>query len=388
PRRAQILDSTSDSGAALRREWLAWLVLPFYMIAFFLWTWRLGRASDIILSHWLMPAGVVGACASWMLGKPHVVVEHSGALRWLARLPGGRHVVRFIVRRSAKVVTVSHELCQQLRQLVPEAEGKVVVISMGVNIAPQPLLGNACSIEEIAPEAIQSTFGREGEREPTDDDALAQTLSALHGERRIVLYLGRLVEVKGVRVLIEAMEGVKNAFLVVAGDGPLRGELESLAARRRVPALFLGQIGEREKRLWLARCRVVAIPSVILENGQTEGLPVVCLEALAAGRPVVASRVGGLPEVIRDGENGLLVEPGDVRQWRAALTRALNDPNFARAAQREAQRTAARYDWRIIGARFARLIDEAITGAGSISVDRVEGHGRDATSPHRLGATW
>ncbi|RMG45668.1 MAG: hypothetical protein D6723_18070, partial [Acidobacteria bacterium] len=89
PRRAQILDSTSDSGAALRREWLAWLVLPFYMIAFFLWTWRLGRASDIILSHWLIPAGVVGACASWMLGKPHVVVEHSGALRWLARLPGG-----------------------------------------------------------------------------------------------------------------------------------------------------------------------------------------------------------------------------------------------------------------------------------------------------------
>ncbi len=382
PRCAQILDSASDSGTRLEREPLAWLVLPFYAIAFFLWAWRLGRSSEVILSHWLVPAGLVGACASWMLGKPHVVVEHSGALRLLKRAPGGRPVVRFIVRRSARVVTVSHELRQQLVQLVPEAESKVVVIPMGVNIAPHRAPGDPGQNDQVP----GSRLAREGERHVPDDDATQRSSSISRGGERIVLYLGRLVEVKGVRVLIEAMEGVENAVLVVAGDGVLRSELESLAARRRVPAVFLGSIGERDKRRWLARCRAVAIPSLILENGQTEGLPVACLEALAAGKPVIASRVGGLPEVIRDGENGLLVEPGDVPRWRAALTRVLDDPDFARAAARAARQTAIRYDWQIIGEKFARLIDESMAGARSLSVDRSQVREGDVASPHRVRA--
>ena len=114
-----------------------------------------------------------------------------------------------------------------------------------------------------------------------------------------ILYAGRLSPEKGVRELMAATQGLP---LVVAGDGPLRAEVPG--ALGMVPHDALLRLYER--------AAVVACPS------HREGFGIVCLEAMAAGRPVVASAVGGLRDLVVDGETGLLVPPGDVTALRAA----------------------------------------------------------------------
>jgi glycosyltransferase involved in cell wall biosynthesis len=142
-----------------------------------------------------------------------------------------------------------------------------------------------------------------------------------------VLYAGRLSAEKGVFELVEAAEGLE---LVVAGDGPLR---------TRVPGA-LGFVPHDELQRLYARAAVVACPS------RREGFGVACLEAMAHGRPVVATDVGGLRDLVTDGETGLVVPPRDPAALRGALERLLGDPGLRRqlgAAGRE--RARERFSW-------------------------------------------
>ena len=142
-----------------------------------------------------------------------------------------------------------------------------------------------------------------------------------------VLYAGRLSPEKGVLELVEAAEGMN---LVVAGDGPLRD---------RVPQA-LGFVPPAELDRLYARAAVVACPS------HREGFGVACLEAMAHGRPVVASGVGGLLDLVVNGETGILVEPGNVQALRAALERLLSDPRLRRRmGDAGRQRAAEHFSW-------------------------------------------
>jgi glycosyltransferase involved in cell wall biosynthesis len=143
-----------------------------------------------------------------------------------------------------------------------------------------------------------------------------------------VLFAGRLSPEKGIRELVEA---AKDMRLVVAGDGPLRPlvpQALGFVPRDRLLALY-------------ERAAVVACPS------RREGFGVVCAEAMAHGRPVVASAVGGLRDLVIEGETGLLVPPGDVSALRAALKRLLGDPELRRrlgAAARERAKRELSWD--------------------------------------------
>jgi glycosyltransferase involved in cell wall biosynthesis len=125
-----------------------------------------------------------------------------------------------------------------------------------------------------------------------------------------VLFVGRLSAEKGIRTLVDATRGLN---LVVAGDGPLRS---------LVPAI--GFVPHKEVQRLLARAAVVVLPS------HREGLPMVLLEAMAHGRAVVATPVGGIPSLVEDGVTGLLVPPGDAKALREAIERLLVDPEFRR----------------------------------------------------------
>ena len=142
-----------------------------------------------------------------------------------------------------------------------------------------------------------------------------------------VLFAGRLSREKGILDLVEAAEGIP---LVVAGDGPLRG---------RVPGA-LGMLPHEELLPQYGRAAVVACPS------RREGFGVVCAEAMAHGRPVVAGAVGGLLDLVVDGETGLLVEPGDVAGLRAALERLLGDSELrARLGAAARRRAREQFSW-------------------------------------------
>jgi glycosyltransferase involved in cell wall biosynthesis len=184
-----------------------------------------------------------------------------------------------------------------------------------------------------------------------------------------ILFIGRLTEIKGVDVLLKAMSKIYGAPLLIAGDGEQRGMLETLAQSLSVNAKFLGQIEATGRDRLLSSCAAIVIPSRVLADGRTEGTPVVCLEAMAAGLPVVASRVGGLAEIITDGHNGLLFEPGNHAMLAEKLSFVFSDAALRRKLSENARLTARDYSWPLIGARFSRII-KATLESDSINYDQ------------------
>lgn len=139
------------------------------------------------------------------------------------------------------------------------------------------------------------------------------------------LYAGRLAPEKGLETLIEAAIQVPEAPLTVCGGGPLEARL--VAASRRHPQIrLLGQVPRPQLAALIAAARVVVVPSRWPEN-----YPYAVLEAQAAGRAVVASEIGGIPEQITSGEDGLLVPPGDAARLAEAVSALLADPGRATA---------------------------------------------------------
>jgi glycosyltransferase involved in cell wall biosynthesis len=162
-------------------------------------------------------------------------------------------------------------------------------------------------------------------------------------EPPFVLYAGRLSPEKGILELVEASDGIP---LVVVGDGPLRD---------RVPGAQ-GFVTHDELLRLYGRAAVVAVPS------HREGFGVVCAEAMAHARPVVAGAVGGLLDLVVDGETGVHVPPGDVGALRAALQRLLRDPELRRrlgAAGRD--RVRERFSWEAVTASTIGAYEE-VTG--------------------------
>jgi len=138
-----------------------------------------------------------------------------------------------------------------------------------------------------------------------------------------ILYAGRLSPEKGIETLVQAAAGLSRGRLVVCGDGPLRGRLEDAAAAAPPGRIELrGHLDRAALAAELARAAFTAVPSEWFENA-----PFAVLESMAAGRAVIASRLGGLPELVRDGETGRLLPAGDVGAWQAALAAAFAAPD-------------------------------------------------------------
>jgi glycosyltransferase involved in cell wall biosynthesis len=215
-------------------------------------------------------------------GKPFVVQLWGSDVELARRAP---RVARWILRRAQAVVCPSTALAADARRL---GAGEAAVIPSGVDLPA-----------EVGEEA-----------NPPE-----------------VLYAGRLSAEKGVLELVEAAQGMN---LVVAGDGPLRDRVPQ--ARGFVPPEELGRL--------YARAAVVVCPS------HREGFGVACLEAMAHGRPVVASAVGGFLDLVVDGETGIHVPPGDVAALRGALERLLGDGELRRRmGEAGRQRAAERFSW-------------------------------------------
>jgi colanic acid/amylovoran biosynthesis glycosyltransferase len=148
-------------------------------------------------------------------------------------------------------------------------------------------------------------------------------------DRKLVLFVGRLDEKKGCRYLVAAMAEVERvhpgAKLLVIGDGSERASLEVQARTLGINCVFAGTLPPAEVSEWLKRAWVFCGPSVRAKNGNSEGLGMVFAEAQASGLPVVSFAHGGIPEVVRHGETGLLAAEGNVPGLAAYLGEALSD---------------------------------------------------------------
>jgi glycosyltransferase involved in cell wall biosynthesis len=185
---------------------------------------------------------------------------------------------------------------------------------------------------------------------------------------RIVLHIGRLVEKKGTALLIDAFAQVAEQFpdatLVIAGDGPLRGDLERQAAPLGQSVRFLGHLAPDRMAELMRRAWLLAAPSLTARDGDAEGLPNVVVEAAASGVPVVASAHAGIPEAVEHEVSGLIVPEGEVGPLAEALQILLASAERQRAYALGGRKLAeSRFDARRQAERLEQLYDCVVAAA-------------------------
>lgn len=204
-------------------------------------------------------------------------------------------------------------------------------------------------------------------------DEFADATPYEHG-RPYIFAIGRVVPQKGFDVLLRAYAAaeVTDHDLLIAGDGPELPALRVLAAELGIAerVTWLGKMGRERVPGLFAGCSFFVLPSTA-----DEGLPVVCAEALAAGKAVVATRSGGAPEVVLDGENGIVVEKGDVGGLAGAIKAVADDGTVRRRFGEAGRSRADAFSWTTVTSGYARAY--AAASAGRPQHDGVEAQGAE-----------
>jgi glycosyltransferase involved in cell wall biosynthesis len=239
---------------------------------------RAVRRADLVHTH-LVHADVYGAFGARRL----VATKHNDDP---FRAGAFRFVERALARRAARIVAITESLARFQVERVGLPASKVEVIHYGLDEAPQAWGTNPA--------------------DPVPADA------------RVLLAVCRLEPQKGVDVAIRALREIPGVHLVVLGEGPQRAELELLASELEVPVYLPGRVPD--VAAWLRRADVLVHPA------RWEGFGLALLEAMLASLPIVATRVSSIPEIVADGETGLLVPPDAPSALAAAVERILDDP--------------------------------------------------------------
>jgi glycosyltransferase involved in cell wall biosynthesis len=285
---------------------------------------------DVMIGHHAFPPGYACVKHSRRSGRPAIIYPRGGDIYEVSRFrkkAGAWRKLSWALANASAVVCASEAMEHLVRQIVglSSAEGRTARIPNGVNVED---LRSDCSTSRFASEPrLACPF---------------------------VLGLGRTIRRKGFHLLIDAFGRVKDEHpewkLVIAGEGrdlePLRAQAGSLGDR----VIFTGLVQDADKRYLLQHCRFMAAPSLEESFGN------VALEAMACGKPVVASRASGFAEIVRHGENGKLVEVGNA----PALAHALGD--YMRKDLRQegeaAAKTASEHSWKTIARRYIELIEQ------------------------------
>jgi glycosyltransferase involved in cell wall biosynthesis len=194
---------------------------------------------------------------------------------------------------------------------------------------------------------------------PIDRAAVRKKLGA-PDDAFLIVAVGRLIEVKGFEYLIEAARLTPGVHVAIAGDGDLRDQLEERIRSTAAPVRLVGPLDRDAVATVFVAADAIAVPSIVDSHGNVDGLPNTLLEALASGRPVVATRVGGIPEVINDGTNGVLVPEKDAGALAAALRRFAEDSSPRAQLGLAGRATVAeRFSWQETARAFEEAYDLA-----------------------------
>jgi glycosyltransferase involved in cell wall biosynthesis len=279
---------------------------------------------DVLLGSWAYPDGVAAVALGALLGVPTVVKLHGSDVNVIGREPGPRWMLAQALPRAARVVAVSRALADAVTEL-------------GVDPARIALVYNGVDSELFRPR----------------DRGAARAALGLPAAGKLLLYVGNLKESKGVLDLAAAFERVAaevpDVTLAIVGGGEAAARLEETAARLGGRLRVIGPRPLAEVPTWMAACDLLALAS------WNEGTPNAVLEALACGRRVVATAVGGIPDLIRTPLLGSLVPARDVPALADALTAALRtsyDPEAVAAA-------GARGGWAASAAALRDVLAEA-----------------------------
>lgn len=300
---------------------------------------RAGKPFDLVQAHWVLPNGPPAALVARMHHLPLVISLHGSDIYLAERGRIAGQVARAAFAQADAVTACSGDLGQR-------------GISLGAKAAKSSIIPYGVNIREFRPD-------------PQAQAAVRAELGLGEGVP-LVIGLGRLVAKKGFGVLLDAwpqvLRSYPQALLCIVGYGDLRAQLEAQAQRLGIAAQvrFTGQLDRQRTAHYLAAADVFALP--IVREG-VDGLPNVLLEAMGAARPVVASRVAGVPDVIADGVHGLIVAERDPAALAHAIIRLIADRPFAEGLGCAARRRIEEeLTWEKTCERFERVYQQALGG--------------------------
>jgi len=309
---------THESGAPNRLQrnpFLYALLLP-YMLAGIARTLALVRRNryDVIHVHWPLPQIVFGLVAKWTTGARLVATSYGADMRMAKHIPPARWVLRGLMRRADALVAQSPITAREVEQVTGRAPS---IVEYWITRAQMPA--------SVTPPA--------------------------RGATSHLLAVGRMIARKGYADLMRALPLIPrelNAQLTLVGEGQERPSLEALSRELGVAerVTWLSGIPDAELARLYSECSVFVHPSIVDPTGDTESVGTVLMEAMSHARPIVATNVGGIPDVIQDGQTGLLVPEKNPQALANAITRVLCDAALAQrlgAAARES--IQARIDW-------------------------------------------
>ncbi len=275
--------------------------------------------TDVIHCHFIVPTGLLAYLATRGLSVPYVLTAHGSDVpgynpdRFTFEHRFMTPLLRTIARNAAGLTSPSRYLQNLIREHIGAFE--VDHVPLGIDV---------------------------GAFEPREKD-------------KSILLAGRLLPRKGFQHVLAALEGLDTDFTVhIAGDGPMRAQLEEQAKRLRMPVVFHGWLdqGTDAFRELFERAAIMCLTS------SKENSPVSLKEAMLTSTAIITSNVSGCPEVV--GDAGLVVTPGDIDGIRAALTRLLGSEDLRRElGQRGRERVLREYDARTIGVRYLHLLKTA-----------------------------
>lgn len=329
PRRWQTLVNNGGITTNLRRHRWKWLLVPGFVLGQYLAARRLlrRRRVSVVHAHWLIPQGMIARRLQRTVGIPYVLTSHGGDLfglrgRWL-------EAIKRRVASSAAAMTVVSTAMRDEAHRIGLRPSKLAVLPMGVDLR-QRFVANA-----------------HVDRNPDE-----------------LLFVGRLVAKKGLTHLLDALPLVlahrPAATLTIAGFGPEEPVLREQAARLGLTGCvrFLGAMQQTELPALYHRAGVFVAPFVRDTSGNQEGLPVVLMEAIGCGCPVVVGKVAGIDDLLGDAANEIGVDATDPQALATAVLATLENPAGAQArAQRIRDAAVSRIDWQFIADGYAQLIE-------------------------------
>jgi len=324
PYRFQRLSSTTGMYSALRHSFVAMVQLPLFLISELWCSWRLIHQYqiDLIHSHWFIPSGLVGAVVAFIGRKPHVITSHVLDANLFGKFRFSLPLLSAIVASADMITTNSRYTKQQIEALV-SLPCPCRVIPMGV----------------IIPNQIP----------PVKD---------FHGQS--ILFVGRLVEWKGIDTLIRSMilvrKAIPDSMLTIVGEGPFRDSLQRLVqdAGLTYAVRFYGRATDDDLKKLYDSAAVFVLPSRRYQGLVMEGLGVVLLEAMSHGVPVIGSNIGGIPDIIDNGKNGFLFLSDDDNCLAEKIVILLTDTVKAERFRLAGNVTVRKhFSWEIISQQFS-----------------------------------
>jgi glycosyltransferase involved in cell wall biosynthesis len=330
----EILAGSEGILPTLKKNKFFYLLVPFFILAELLALLKLIRKTkpDIIHAHWILPQGFVTALANKITGVPFVVTTHGGDIYGLQGKIASA-LKDYSLKNASTVTVVSKDIQSTIKHKFGESI-HTYVIPMGVD----------------------STLFHPDKKNPQ--------LREQYGIKGpFLLFVGRLTEKKGGRYLIEAMPALMKqnpeVKLLVIGTGEEKMNLQHLTQNLSISnnVIFAGAIPNNELPAYFATADIFIGPSIKVEGGDTEGFGLTFVEAAMSGCIIVGTNVGGISDIIVDGETGFLVPEKDPKALAVTLCDILEQldtlSNITTAAR---QKMISQFDWQKIAEKYREIL--------------------------------